>query len=67
MPAGLNKITLGLGWSTRLDLDSSVLMLDKNGDEVDRVFFGSLRSKDGGIIHAGDNTTGEGAGDDETI
>lgn len=60
-------MTLGLGWDTRLDLDSSVVMLDKNGGLVDYVYYGQKTSKDGGVIHSGDNLTGEGAGDDETI
>ena len=31
------------------------------------IFYNNKRSKDGSIVHSGDNTTGEGAGDDETI
>ena len=34
---------------------------------VDVVYFGKKKSRDGAILHGGDNTTGEGSGDDETI
>ena len=33
----------------------------------DNVYFGNLKSKDGAITHSGDNRTGAGSGDDETI
>lgn len=31
------------------------------------VFFNNLQSPDGAVVHTGDNLTGEGEGDDETI
>ena len=34
---------------------------------VDTVWFRQLRSRDGAVVHSGDNLTGEGDGDDETI
>ena len=34
---------------------------------LDVVWFQSLQSADGAIVHSGDNLTGEGAGDDESI
>ena len=58
MPSVLKNVTLGLGWTTRLDLDASVIMVDKRGVMVDCVYFGKKISKDGGIVHSGDNTTG---------
>ncbi|MGW0036671.1 TerD family protein [Gordonia sp. NPDC003376] len=66
----LTDITMGLGWDParggRIDLDASVLMY--SGDEcVEIVCFYHLRSKDGSIVHSGDNLTGRGDGDDETI
>ena len=42
-------------------------MLDKNGNKVDVVYYGHLKSNDGSIVHSGDNLTGEGEGDDEVI
>ena len=56
-----------MGWDTKCDLDASIILLDKLGNLVDMVFYGKKRSDDGAIIHSGDNLTGEGEGDDETI
>ncbi|MGD1524606.1 TerD family protein [Vibrio owensii] len=73
---GINKILLGLGWDTRLtdgaafDLDSSVLMLDDSGKAIGEggfVFYGNKTSACGSIQHSGDNLTGEGDGDDESV
>jgi tellurium resistance protein TerZ len=50
-----------------IDLDASVLLFDANKNLLDVVFFQQLTSKDGSIRHSGDNLTGEGDGDDETI
>ena len=75
----LTTIRMGLGWdpikkagffgggrSADVDLDASALMF--SGDKhADVVYFGQLRSKDGSIVHQGDNLTGEGEGDDEVI
>ncbi|KRX06892.1 hypothetical protein PPERSA_11537 [Pseudocohnilembus persalinus] len=61
------KITLGLGWDTQLDLDSAILMLDKNGKLVDNVYFQNLESKDKSVIHQGDQQEGGDDGDDEKI
>lgn len=67
LPKNLGRMTLGLGWDTRVDLDASILMLDKSGKLVDKVFYDQLVSKDFALLHNGDNETGEGDGDDETI
>jgi tellurium resistance protein TerZ len=73
----LTAVTMGLGWDAatglfgmgggNIDLDASCVMLDANNNEVDSVWFGQLRSKDGSIRHTGDNLTGDGDGDDEQI
>jgi len=42
-------------------------MMDGNKSAIDVVMFSQLKSKDGSITHSGDNLTGEGDGDDETI
>jgi tellurium resistance protein TerZ len=79
--AGLTKISLGLGWDPMktglmgklfgkggdIDLDASCILFDANLKPVDLVWFRQLQSKDGSIHHSGDNRTGEGEGDDETI
>ena len=80
--AGLNRIVVGLGWDpveqkkgwfssapVNIDCDSSVIMLqnDRLSDNQDIVYFGRLKSECGSVVHSGDNLTGEGNGDDETI
>jgi tellurium resistance protein TerZ len=70
--SGLSKIAMGLGWDVALkgktiDLDASCIIFDAAKNIVDTVYFGQLKSKDGSIQHTGDNLTGEGEGDDETI
>ena len=80
--AGLNRIVVGLGWDpveqkrgffssapVNIDCDSSVIMLqnDRLADNQDIVYFGRLKSECGSVVHSGDNLTGEGHGDDETI
>ena len=42
-------------------------MFGSNGQRVDQVWFQQKRSKDGSVVHSGDNLTGEGEGDDEVI
>lgn len=76
----LTQVVMGLGWDVRkkkswffgsseqqIDLDSSCVMLNERGDIIDAVWFRQLKSKDGSVVHTGDNRTGDGAGDDEQI
>ena len=68
----LSQVVFGLGWdpavaSSSIDLDASCVMLTRNGDVYDTVYFGHLASRDGSIRHTGDNLTGDGDGDDEQI
>jgi tellurium resistance protein TerD len=73
---GLTKLLVGLGWDARstdgapFDLDGAVFLLDAQGkvrSDADFVFYNNLKSVDGSVVHSGDNTTGAGEGDDETI
>jgi tellurium resistance protein TerD len=73
---GLNKIKIGLGWDVRatqgsaFDLDASAFLLNESGkvrSADDFIFYNQLKSKCGSVVHAGDNRTGEGDGDDEEI
>ncbi|EXJ13803.1 TerD family protein [Imhoffiella purpurea] len=57
----------GGGGDDSIDLDASCLMFDEQGNLLDAVWFRQLHSKDGSIMHTGDNRTGEGEGDDEQI
>jgi len=77
----LTLITMGLGWDALkskgifgfggsapdIDLDASCILFDSQGNVTDSVWFGQLHSRDGSVIHTGDNRTGDGDGDDEQI
>jgi tellurium resistance protein TerD len=72
----LAAITVGLGWDVvegygpAVDLDASAIMCGADGrvlNDLHFVFFNNLTSPDGTVHHTGDNLTGEGEGDDETI
>ena len=73
---GLTAVLIALGWDARttsgqdFDLDASALMINAGGKIVSDahfVFFNNLTSPDGSVQHTGDNLTGEGEGDDESI
>lgn len=57
----------GVGGQDSIDLDASVVMFNTAKQPIDVVYFGQLQSKDGTIVHTGDNRTGAGDGDDEVI
>ncbi len=72
-----NKFIIGLGWDANatsngkeFDLDASVFLLNSSGKLVSDqhfIFYNNLKSPDGSVEHTGDNRTGEGDGDDESI
>jgi tellurium resistance protein TerZ len=79
----LTRVRMGLGWDAKtiekrsffggvkqiqqdIDLDASAILCSQK-KIVDTVYFGQLRSKDGSLTHTGDNRTGAGDGDDESI
>ena len=73
---GLTSIVVGLGWDPRatdgqaFDLDGSVFLLNAGGKvrgDSDFIFYNNKTSSDGSVEHTGDNTTGAGEGDDETV
>lgn len=73
---GLTKLVIGLGWDTRstdgseFDLDGSAFLLTSNGkvrSDSDFIFYNNLAAADGSVEHTGDNRTGEGDGDDESL
>nr|WP_314228883.1 TerD family protein [uncultured Kingella sp.] len=72
----LKHILIGLGWDARssdgqdFDLDASVFMTADNGKVPSDdyfVFYNQLKSPCGSVQHTGDNLTGDGDGDDESI
>jgi len=73
---GLTAVLVGLGWDARsttgtdYDLDASALLVDSSGKVLSDqhfIFYNNLKSPDGSVEHTGDNLTGEGEGDDESV
>ena len=72
----MTKMVIGLGWNARatdgsaFDLDASAFLLQESGkvsSDAGVIFYNQKASACGGVNHQGDNTTGEGDGDDEVI
>ena len=71
----LTQVTVGLGWDVNrydggagFDLDASAFMCGADGkcaNESGFIFYGNKQGA--GVTHTGDNTTGDGDGDDEQI
>lgn len=74
---GIKNVIVGLGWDTNkfdsgtaFDLDTAAFLLNGTGkvnSGDDFVFYGNLKHASSSVTHLGDNTTGEGDGDDEQI
>mmetsp|Transcript_87121 Transcript_87121/g.247000 ORF Transcript_87121/g.247000 Transcript_87121/m.247000 type:complete len:434 (-) Transcript_87121:109-1410(-) len=65
---GARQTVAALGWDTSMgevDLDVSAVLLDGSAHEIECVFFGNEEAQ--GIKHSGDNLTGDGSGDDESV
>lgn len=72
----LRKITAAVGWDSKafggqdVDVDISLFLVDSNKmtrDNQDFVFYNNMTAYDGAVTHEGDNRTGAGDGDDETM
>ena len=76
----LSQVRMGLGWDAikkkglfggtkevSVDLDASAILFAADKRVLDVVYYGNLRSADNSLIHTGDNLTGAGDGDDESI
>ncbi len=72
----MEHVTVGLSWDESdlngrsPDADASVFMLGANGklpSDGFFVFYNNTTSQDGAVRHNGDNRTGAGDGDDETL
>jgi tellurium resistance protein TerZ len=74
----LTKVQMAVGWdhsptagfmgsgAAPIDLDASAVQF-AGGQFFDLAFFNHLATRDGSVVHLGDNTTGKGQGDDEVI
>ncbi|MDT4309441.1 TerD family protein [Klebsiella aerogenes] len=72
----MKNVLVGLGWDVRttdgqdFDLDASAFLLSETGkvrSDSDFIFYNNLKSAEGSVTHTGDNRTGEGDGDDESL
>ena len=72
----MTKMLVGLGWDTRatdgaaFDLDAVAFVLNSEGKvrkDSDFIFFNNKQNAEASVVHGGDNRTGAGDGDDETI
>jgi len=74
----VTRLQLGLGWDKSptagfigsgapdIDLDASAVQFA--GDQLfDLAFYNNLQTRDGSVVHLGDNLTGRGQGDDEVL
>lgn len=71
------NFTVGLGWDTNetatgvdFDLDASIFILGEDKKLVSDshfIFYNNLKCPEGAVNHTGDNLTGEGDGDDESV
>lgn len=71
------RLRMGIGWDAdtgagaagfrrAIDLDATAVQF-ADGKLFDLAFFGNLSTRDGSVVHLGDNRTGAGEGDDESI
>jgi tellurium resistance protein TerD len=73
----VQKFIVGMGWDVNetdsgqsFDLDASAFMLNASGKVISSshfIFYNNTKSPEGCVEHTGDNTTGAGDGDDESI
>jgi tellurium resistance protein TerD len=72
----LKNVSIGLGWDARptdgadFDLDASAFMVKEDGkvrSDSDFIFYNQTKSSCGSVEHTGDNRTGAGEGDDESL
>lgn len=74
----LTRLRMGVGWdkaptagfigtgAPEIDLDASAVEF-AGGQLFDLAFYNNLQTRDGSVVHLGDNLTGRGEGDDEVL
>ncbi|MBV6697412.1 TerD family protein [Kitasatospora aureofaciens] len=68
----LSSVRMALGWEPAgrgrsIDLDASCIAFDAGRRKLETAWFMKLTVFNGAIAHSGDNLTGDGTGDDESI
>ena len=70
-PINVDKVKVGLGWDftkgDSFDLDGSITGFDECNEPVETIYYHNLKGLNNSVKHSGDNLTGKGKGDDETI
>ena len=71
IPINEPNVYVGLGWdftgTETFDLDASITGVDEKFNIIEAIFYSHKKGLNNSVIHFGDNTTGEGEGDDEVI
>jgi stress response protein SCP2 len=77
LPATLTRVRMGLGWDKdpgagaagfRADVDLDATAFEFAGPQLfDLAFYNNLSTRDGAVVHQGDNRSGAGSGDDESV
>jgi stress response protein SCP2 len=74
----LTRLQMGVGWDKEktagfigsgapdVDLDASAVAF-AGGQYADMAFYNNLETRDGSVVHLGDNLSGRGEGDDEVL
>ena len=77
--SAFGELRMGVGWAKiktagfigtgapEVDLDASASEFGEGGTFFDMAFYNNLSTRDGAIVHLGDNKTGAAEGDDEVI
>ncbi|MFE6508016.1 TerD family protein [Nocardioides sp. NPDC057764] len=77
--SSMTHVRIALGWDAvrqglfggfrgaDVDLDASAILYDAAGGHLDQAWFRQLKSRNGSVVHSGDNRTGAGDGDNESI
>lgn len=68
----LTRIAVGLGWGKKkgiffkkdVDLDASALLYNVTREVLDAAWFGGLTTRDGSVVHTGDDRAGGGSDQD---
>jgi stress response protein SCP2 len=74
----LTRLQMGVGWdrepgagyigSSRVDVDLDATAVQFTGTDLfDIAFYNHLETRDGSVVHLGDNISGRGEGDDERL
>lgn len=70
MPLHMTRYAVAISWDRMkraIDIDLQAVIVDHSGTIIDAVYYNRLETKDGALIHSGDEKTGTAYGFDEVI